>query len=84
MHDLNELRVNIDRINNSILELLKERFEYVKKVGEYKKANNQEIYVKSREDAIIAELTSKKENIPAESVKRIFLTIMEESRNYEK
>ncbi len=84
MKNLDELRVGIDRVNNEILDLLKERFEYVKHVGEYKKERNMEIYVKSREDAILEELCSKRENIPAESVERIFLTIMEESRNFEK
>ena len=84
MKNLDELRVGIDRVNNELLDLLKERFEYVKKVGEYKKANNMEIYVKSREDAILKELSSKRENIPEESIERIFLTIMEESRNFEK
>jgi len=84
MSNLDNIRLEIDRVNNEILELLKERFELVKQVGDYKKKHNLDIYVKSREDKILKKLSDGRDNIPKESVEKIFLTIMEESRNFEK
>jgi len=55
--DLNELRQNIDRIDNEILMLLNERMGYVHAVGELKNENDAPIYRPEREQQIIDRLT---------------------------
>lgn len=40
MNELDNYRNNIDLLDKQIIELLAKRFEYVKLVWEYKKANN--------------------------------------------
>ncbi len=40
MHDLNDLRNQLDSIDNQIVELLSKRFEVTQKVGEHKRDNN--------------------------------------------
>lgn len=53
MKDLNELRVEIDEIDNEILKLFSKRMEIVKKIGEYKIENNLPILNTEREKKIL-------------------------------
>ncbi len=54
--ELDGLRREIDRVDRSILTLLNERYELVKKVGEWKKARNAPVYVPEREKALLDKL----------------------------
>ena len=49
---LEEYRKEIDKIDYNIFTLLKQRFEIVENVVEYKKTHNLEIYQKNREEEI--------------------------------
>lgn len=40
MKDLNDLRIEIDKLDSEMLNLLAKRLSLVQRVGEYKKANN--------------------------------------------
>jgi chorismate mutase/prephenate dehydratase len=86
--DLNELRSQIDNIDNEILRLLNKRMKIVKKVGELKNSSNAPIYRPEREKAIIERLTelSKKENgiLQKEHIEAIFLEIFAISRTLER
>jgi chorismate mutase/prephenate dehydratase len=86
--DLNELRSQIDNIDNEILRLLNKRMEIVKKVGEVKNSSNAPIYRPEREKEIIERLTalSKKENgiLQKEHIEAIFLEIFAISRMLER
>lgn len=53
MRDLNELRAEIDKIDNDILELFSKRMEVVKKVGEYKIEHNLPILNSKRENEVL-------------------------------
>lgn len=53
---LNELRANIDRIDKQIVELINERYNYVKGVGQWKQDNSSAIYVPEREKSLIDRL----------------------------
>lgn len=53
MGNLDELREQIDNIDKELFLLLKKRFEVVKKVGDYKKANNIAIHDLKREEDVI-------------------------------
>ena len=57
MEDLDNLRLQIDGIDRQILSLLNQRYEVVKKVGEWKHAHNQPIYVPEREKLLLPKYT---------------------------
>jgi chorismate mutase/prephenate dehydratase len=85
---LNELRKEIDRIDEELLTLLNKRMEVVRKVGEYKNSSNAPIYRPEREKEIIDRLTklSKSQNglLKREDIEAIFLEIFSTSRNLER
>ena len=58
MEDLQELRRQIDGLDRQILALLNERYKVVKKVGEWKLARNQPVYVPEREKMLLEKLES--------------------------
>ncbi len=82
---LEELRKRIDSIDDQILELLNERMEVVKKVGELKNRSNAPIYRPERELQILSRLKSKNKGPLTESaIEAIFLEIFAVSRNLER
>ena len=85
---LNELRKEIDKIDEELLTLLNKRMEIVKKVGELKNSTNAPIYRPEREKEIINRLTkiSKSQNglLKKEDIEAIFLEIFATSRNLER
>lgn len=52
---LDDLRAQIDRIDNELLEVLAERMQVVQKIGEYKSDNNVTTLQVARWDALLAE-----------------------------
>jgi chorismate mutase/prephenate dehydratase len=56
MRDLNEIRQEINEIDNQLIELFKRRMECAKDVGNYKKANNIPILNTEREQEILDEM----------------------------
>jgi len=52
MEEISKIRKNIDQIDKKIVELLDERAECVKKIGEYKKQHNIPIYQPEREKQV--------------------------------
>lgn len=60
MQDLNELRVQIDALDDQILYLLDKRMSYVKEIGKIKQSNAQEIYDHKREEYILDRLNNVK------------------------
>jgi len=85
---LQELRKEIDSIDNEILKLLNKRMEIVKKVGELKNTSNSPVYRPEREKEIIKRLSelSKKEGgiLGYEEIEAIFLEIFAISRTLER
>jgi chorismate mutase/prephenate dehydratase len=81
---LDEIRVQIDSIDDDILQLLEKRVSLVKKVGEIKNKEHSNIYVPSRERSILDRLHNKSQDIPHISIDNIFLEIFSMSRNIEK
>jgi len=52
-NSLDEIRDHIDAIDQEILQLLSDRFEYVKEVVKYKNPDKDSIIAKDRKDAVI-------------------------------
>ncbi len=83
---LDKLRKGIDEIDDKIIELLNDRMELVKAIGEMKRSSNAAIYRPEREKAIIDRLfeaTTGKGALNRAAIEAIFLEIFAVSRNYE-
>ena len=85
---LQNLREEIDSIDNELITLLNKRMNIVKKVGELKNSSDAPIYRPEREKAIIDRLTeiSKSQNgaLNRDAIEAIFLEIFATSRNLER
>ncbi|MFH1030187.1 MAG: chorismate mutase [bacterium] len=83
MENLEELRNKIDEVDKEIFLLLKKRFEIVKKVGEYKKANNLPIRDLKREEDIIKRKV-REIGMDKELVERMYRLVFEHSYRMQK
>ena len=85
---LQDLRKEIDSIDNELIALLNKRMNIVKKVGEFKNDSDAPIYRPEREKSIIERLTkiseSEKGLLTKEGIEAIFLEIFATSRNLER
>lgn len=82
---LDELRQQIDLIDDQMLQLLNQRMEIVKEVGNLKRTTNTVIYRPEREKSIIDRLTeqSKGKLLNRSAIEAIYLEIFAVSRNLE-
>ena len=78
--NLEELRIEIDKCNNDIIEAIKERFYFTREIGLLKKENNLSSYDKNREDKVInnVRLLAKNSNLNEDMIENIFKIIMEQ------
>ncbi len=77
---LDQLRQAIDAIDDQILELLNQRAERVKKVGDIKQKSHLDLYAPNREQAIFDRLEQRNRGpFPAESIFRVFREIISAS-----
>ncbi len=87
-NELNEIRRNIDLIDNRILTLLNDRMRFVKRVGEIKSSDKSPIYRPDREIEILKrleELNSLESGLLSKSgISAIFLEIFSVARNLER
>ena len=84
---LEELRSEINKIDDTLLELYNKRLKLVKKVGELKHKTNAPIYRPEREKEILTRLKqkNKKENglLNDSAIEALFLELFAVARNYE-
>jgi chorismate mutase / prephenate dehydratase len=81
---LEELRNQIDSLDNQMLEILNKRMEVVKHVGELKKSTQTVIYRPEREKQIVDRLTSMSDGLlNRAAIEAIYLEIFAVSRNLE-
>lgn len=80
--DLADLRNELDKIDNNIIELLSKRFEVTKKVAIFKNKNNMEIFQSEREKKLIEMklMVGKKIDLDEEFIYKLFQLIMDESK----
>ena len=84
---LSKLRLSIDKIDLQLIELLGYRFNYVKQIANIKKHHGIPIEDPERHAQIQknVELMVRLHNLPVEpEIKRIFVTIINESIDYQK
>lgn len=88
MLSLEEVRVQIDELDNKMLELLNSRMQLVREVGRIKHSKNESIYRPERERQIIERLSGLNEKsgglLSYEAIKAIYLEIFAVSRNLER
>lgn len=81
---LGQLRNEIDRVDRRILELLNERYTFVKAVGRLKQEHNLPIYVPEREKALLAKLDECNAGpLPAATLHAIYREIISGARALE-
>ena len=81
---LEEIRKNIDSIDDELLVLLNKRMEWVERVGALKRATQTVIYRPEREKQIIDRLSSQNDGLlPNNAIEAIFLEIFAAARNIE-
>lgn len=82
--NLDELRDNIDNIDNEILKLINKRLEIVKQVGLYKAKTKSSVYRPERENSILNRLKSLNDGMLSnKAIESIFFEIIAVSRNVE-
>ncbi len=87
MKTLEECRARIDELDNAVIELLNQRMDVVRRVGEIKHESNTAVYRPEREKAIIDRLSGLSEEagglLNHQAIEAIFLEIFAVSRNLE-
>lgn len=82
---LDELRVEIDSIDNQLLELYNKRMEYVHQVGELKNTIGAPIYRPEREQSILNRLKAQnKGKLTDKAIDALFLEMFAVARNLER
>lgn len=82
--DIENIRKQIDRIDQQLLNLLNERMELVKHIGELKRTTNAAVYRPERERAIVERLsTLNTGRLSPQAIEAIYLEIFAVSRNIE-
>ena len=64
--EIKRLRADIDRFDQEILKLLKQRIRITEKIGKIKKTNSSDILDKQRESEILSKLLAAGENLKIE------------------
>ncbi len=82
--DIKELRKDIDRIDDELVELVKERMETAAKIGEYKRENNLPIYDAVRERELLDKVAAKAGGDLANYTRVLYGTMMDVSRAYQR
>ncbi len=84
MEDLTKKRFRIDYLDKQIVEHLIERFEIVEEIKEIKKCNNLEISDRSREEEILAMISSICEDKYCSSIQEVYELIFKVCKDLQK
>ena len=77
---LNELREEIDKIDNAIVDLFEKRQETALKIGRYKRENNIPVTISSREADVINRLKGRADEKYGEDIEDLYKTIFDLSK----
>ena len=81
---IDDLRREIDAIDDQLLSLFEQRMAVVNQIAQYKKENSLPVQDTAREQEILSRLSKKAPPELAECVKMLFSSLFEMSRNYQK
>ena len=81
--DLNQLRSEIDKIDDQLISLFGQRMEIAAQIGDYKKQNNLPIYVPAREREKLLDVSQKAGAEMANYTRVLYSMIFELSRSYQ-
>ena len=81
--DLNELRLEIDQIDDELVRLFTQRMEVSARIADYKKENNLPIFVPSREATKLLDVAKKAGPEMAQYTKVLYDLLFELSRGYQ-
>ncbi len=86
MDELEKLRMEIDKIDDEIMEIISKRMNIVREIAKLKKNRTDSVQDKKREEEIYRRIIQKATmlRIDAEDAKRIFHDILESSRKLQK
>lgn len=85
MNELEQWRQEIDRIDSTIVKAINERYGLVMKIGEWKRAHHQPIYVPEREAALLEKLSRENTGpMPEMTLRAIYAEIISGSRRLER
>ena len=82
--DINELRKDIDRIDEELVSLIREIMETAAKIGEYKRENNLPVYDPARERELFARVGELAGEDFASYTKVLYSTMTDVSRSYQR
>ena len=83
--ELQNLREQINNIDDQLIPLFVERMRIAAAIGEYKKANGLPVYDKAREDALLKNLAEINSGpLPQSALSGIYAVLLEASRNLQK
>ncbi len=82
---IEQLRKEIDKIDEEIMSLLKKRLDAAEKIAEEKKKAGVQVYDQKREEQVIekAKNLARQKGIPEESAEQIFSEIIKQTRKHE-
>ncbi len=83
MNKLEQSRKRIDEIDSKIVELFAERMGIAGDVAKYKVENNLPVLNSTREREIITRLIQDKDEVTAQYIKSLYLTVFDISRSYQ-
>jgi len=81
--DLNQLRSEIDKIDDQLISLFGQRMEIAAQIGDYKKQNNLPIFVPAREREKLLDVSQKAGTEMANYTRVLYSMIFELSRSYQ-
>ena len=82
--ELEELRNQIDQIDNDLVKLFTARMQLAAQVADYKKEQNLPIYVPARERAILQDVATKAGPEMANYTRVLYSMLFELSRSYQR
>ena len=84
MEDIQDLRREIDKIDQEIVKLFNHRLEIAKKIALYKKANNLAVLDQKREDALLEKISKISQDEYKEETLKLYDGILKISKDYQK
>ena len=81
--ELQDLRAEIDRIDDQLVKLFAQRMDIAAKIGDYKKARNLPVFVPAREREKLQDVAEKAGPEMEEYIRELFNTLFILSRSFQ-